>query len=71
MTVLEIFVYPGLFEDSSDMFVFGYVYHKRGSEDWCNIVGPLVEDCPVINGNIPASRSPEHSYSNYLESSSL
>jgi len=53
------------------MIVFGYVYHKRGPEAWCNIVGSLVEDWLVINGNIPASKSPEHSYSSYLESSSL
>jgi len=37
------------------MIVFGYVYHKRGTEDWYNIVGSLVEDWRVINGNISAS----------------
>jgi len=54
--------------DPRDMIVSGYFYHKRGAEDWCNIVGPAPEDWNVVNGNIPEGMPAEHSYSSYLES---
>jgi len=54
--------------DPRDMIVSGYFYHKRGAEDWCNIVGPSIEDWRVVNGNIPADMPPEHSYASYLKS---
>ena len=54
--------------DPRDMIVSGYFYHKRGAEDWCNIVGPKPDDWKVVNGNIPKEMGPEHSYSSYLQS---
>lgn len=57
--------------DPRDMIVSGYFYHKRGAEDWCNVVNPVIEDWFVVNGNIPAAMSPRHSYSSYLNSISL
>jgi hypothetical protein len=54
--------------DPRDLIVSGYFYHKRGAEDWCNIVDPTLEDWRVVNGTIPADLPTGQSFSGYLQS---
>ena len=53
--------------DPRDLVISGYFYHKRGAEDWCNIVGPSDEDWKIVNGNIPKGMGKNHSFSSYLQ----
>jgi hypothetical protein len=57
--------------DPRDLVVSGYLYHKRGAEDWCNVVDPTPEDWEVVNGVIPEGLSAGQSFSAYLQSLSL
>lgn len=54
--------------DPRDLVVSGYFYHKRGAEEWCNIVDPSPEDWRVVNGNFPQGMGAGHSLSSYLQS---
>jgi hypothetical protein len=54
--------------DPRDLVISGYYYHRRGAEEWCEVVGPVPEDWKVVRGNIPEGMGPQHSYATYLRS---
>lgn len=57
--------------DPRDLVVSGYFYHKRGAEDWCNIVDPNPEDLRIVNGCIPSQMKRGESFSQHLNSVDL
>ncbi len=57
--------------DPRDMIVSGYFYHKKGAENWCNIIGPNENDWKRVNGNLNKNLGHTHSYTSYLNSLSL
>jgi hypothetical protein len=54
--------------DPRDLVVSGYFYHRRGAEDWCNIVDPEEKDWKVVNGYLPERMVKGYSFSSYLQS---
>lgn len=54
--------------DPRDLIVSGFHYHKRGAENWTNIIDPTAEDLRIVNGNTPEQMTPGHSISSYLQS---
>ena len=54
--------------DPRDLVVSGYFYHKRGAEQWCNIVDPNEEDWTNVNGTLPTGMEKGLSFSSYLQS---
>lgn len=54
--------------DPRDMIVSGYFYHRRGAEDWCNVVAPRGVEDKVCNEKILAAMGSEHSFATYLQS---
>lgn len=54
--------------DPRDLVVSGYHYHKRGAEDWCNIIDPGPDDLAVVNGVLPPGMPAGLSFAGYLQS---
>jgi len=53
--------------DPRDLVVSGYFYHRRGAEEWCNVVGPSNDDWRIVNGNVPRDMPKDHSLATYLQ----
>src|SRR4030042_3938179 len=49
--------------DPRDMVVSGYFYHKRGAENWCNMIGPTEETLRGVNGSVPERTAQDQSFS--------
>lgn len=54
--------------DPRDMIVSGYFYHKRGAEDWCNVVSPDRNSGKISSDIILDAMGTKHSFSTYLQS---
>lgn len=52
--------------DPRDIIISGYFYHKKGSEDWCNIINPTKKDFEIVNGNFPVEIKKNESYKTFL-----
>jgi hypothetical protein len=57
--------------DPRDLVISGYFYHKRGAEDWCNIINPKEEDWKIVNGHIPDNMPKDESYASFLNKISI
>lgn len=57
--------------DPRDLLISGYHYHKRGGEDWCNVVDPTPIDFREVAGSIPTGLQPGESYREMLNRVSL
>lgn len=54
--------------DPRDLVVSGYLYHKKGTEDWCKIENPTDEEWQIVNGAVPENMLEGYSYASYLQS---
>lgn len=54
--------------DPRDLVVSGYLYHKKGTEEWTGITAPTDQDWSIVNGAVPEGLPKDHSYASYLQS---
>lgn len=58
-----------LVRDPRDLVVSGYLYHRRGAEDWCDAPVPSDERFRVVNGHVSSELAQSGlSFKNYLQS---